>query len=1022
MASAPGNAGGVSSGGAANGASNANAIVFESILKRFKDPLKKKDRDNFQMTTLEQLREAIGDIQKKQQTSRQMQNMTRLGKFIEAMEEYGKVVEIFCNSSQFVPFVWGPMKFLLQVTSTYHKAFSELLDVYQRIGENFPLLLQYQTLFPNDATMGKNLAYIYEDILEFHRKALQYFQQPMWKQLFEATWKTYRTKFSGLIENMHQHKSLIDRQATLSDIEESRKARTEINEQLAAVRESQNQAGRDTVKNWLRPASFQSDQDRYSRVRDEYPNTGKWLLAHESFKSWFDPVYAAIPPLLWLNGKPGAGKTILSSLVIQEAQNLRPRPTIAYFYFKNGDDQRNNFVAVARGILSQLLLQKENLLGYLYKEANNSPEAVLTSPKIASELLNMALKNDRSVYIILDGIDECSREERKLISSWFRKLIEDLPPTNAESIRCLFVSQDDGFARKDFAGLASISIRSQDNRADIEEYSLVWATRIKEKFEISDQIANKIATTIPNTVEGMFLLAKLICNNFYHQTSIDGLETELQPDKFPREVNTAYSRIMARIIEQASDAELQDTMLLLGWLVCAKRPLKWHEIQGAKAINLRNSSVEWDRRKLKVNPKDLCGSLVEIRDDETVDLVHLTAKYFLVEEKHVSVLTEEIKMSSLCINYLNLSGFSTQIIDQDIVSGYYAFMDYAISFWVRHLEAGLTKIEEEEELPEEELINMFSESLGCFLETHWVSPTSPLVISKRNSTKLQYFHDVPFYDDLAQAVVSTKKQLTFYGEMKKEEIALDLAEILLQVRKAFEAVISRSMDQDDRKRIEEMYGINHYKCSRFSCNYFSIGFLTREERNQHQEKHERPYRCTVVGCPTLDFGLTTQKDLDKHMKDTHGTVADQVEEFPEENELAPPKEAERPTTVPTFPRVVKAPKKKTFSCPSCFKVFSRNYNLTSHLATHDTKKPFPCRYCPTRFARQNDCRRHENSHIGEKFACRGVLADGSTWGCGKEFTRADSLRNHHKSKVGHQCMPRSFQESGPEQGLFGPGG
>lgn len=380
-------------------------------------------------------------------------------------------------------------------------------------------------------------------------------------------------------------------------------------------------------------------------------------------------------------------------------------------------------------------------------------------------------------------------------------------------------------------------------------------------------------------------------------------------------------------------------------------------------------------------------------------------------------------MSSLCINYLNLSCFSKQDIDQDIFSGCYAFMDYAISFWVRHLEAGLIKIEEqEEEFSEEELMTVFSESLGCFLETHWASPISPLAVSRRSSNRLHYFHEAPFYDDLAQAVVSTKKQLTFYGEMKKEEIALDLAEILRKIREAFEAALSRPMDDTARKRVEEMYGTNHYKCSRLSCNYFSIGFLTRDERNQHQEKHDRPYRCTVVGCPTLDFGLTTQKDLDKHMKDTHGTVADQVEEFPEEAELAPPKEVERPVTIPTAPPAPKAPKKKTFSCISCSKVFSRNYNLKSHLATHDTERPFPCGYCNKRFARQNDCKRHENSHMGEKFTCKGILADGRAWGCGKEFTRADSLRNHHKSKVGQQCMPRSLQENRVEQENGGSSG
>ena len=66
--------------------------------------------------------------------------------------------------------------------------------------------------------------------------------------------------------------------------------------------------------------------------------------------------------------------------------------------------------------------------------------------------------------------------------------------------------------------------------------------------------------------------------------------------------------------------------MLLGWLVCTKRPLKWHEIQGAKSIDIGRRSVEMERRRFRVDSKDLCGSLVEIRGDGAVELVHLTAK------------------------------------------------------------------------------------------------------------------------------------------------------------------------------------------------------------------------------------------------------------------------------------------------------------------------------------------------------------------------------------------------------------
>lgn len=83
---------------------------------------------------------------------------------------------------------------------------------------------------------------------------------------------------------------------------------------------------------------------------------------------------------------------------------------------------------------------------------------------------------------------------------------------------------------------------------------------------------------------------------------------------------------MVRIDHQTPRAAMEDTMKLLGWLVCAKRSLKWHEIQGLKSINLDRQLVEFERQGFVVGSKDLCGSLVETRSDGTLEFVHLTAK------------------------------------------------------------------------------------------------------------------------------------------------------------------------------------------------------------------------------------------------------------------------------------------------------------------------------------------------------------------------------------------------------------
>jgi len=107
----------------------------------------------------------------------------------------------------------------------------------------------------------------------------------------------------------------------------------------------------------------------------------------------------------------------------------------------------------------------------------------------------------------------------------------------------------------------------------------------------------------------------------------------------------------------------------------------------------------------------------------------------------------------------------------------------------------------------------------------------------------------------------------------------------------------------------------------------------------------------------------------------------------------------------------------TFQCTLCPKRFTRAYNLRSHLRTHTDERPFVCSVCGKAFARQHDRKRHEGLHSGEKkFVCRGHLKDGSNWGCGRRFARADALGRHFRSEAGRVCIRPLLEEEAQEKG------
>lgn len=287
---------------------------------------------------------------------------------------------------------------------------------------------------------------------------------------------------------------------------------------------------------------------------------------------------------------------------------------------------------------------------------------------------------------------------------------------------------------------------------------------------------------------------------------------------------------------------------------------------------------------------------------------------------------------------------------------------------------------------------ILAEAAGIFVDTHWIEGKTKTVVPKSVLDRLKPLETGPNFEKIASASYLARRQLHTSMKTSTEEQVLDLGQVMKMIRDCLEVMSSTT---EAPEKFQQMYGSHVYKCPRLSCVHFYNGFATSRQRDDHVPKHERSYFCSFLGCPFATLGCATLKDLQKHETDFHGTISldDEDAEFPE-----------------------MPPEKSSFDCDTCGATFTRKHNLKNHTRLKHSGpniESFICTTCGKRFARQGDRTRHEStSHSSaKKFACGGVLKNGSPWGCGREFNRGDVLSRHWKSEKGRACIrPKQEEE------------
>ncbi|KAL6837604.1 hypothetical protein V8C40DRAFT_230380 [Trichoderma camerunense] len=431
-------------------------------------------------------------------------------------------------------------------------------------------------------------------------------------------------------------------------------------------------------------SQLQSDEDRktlewlsdsdYSRQHNDnifrrQKGTGQWLLNSREYKDWL----STSKQKLFCPGIPGAGKTILTAIVID---NLHTRSLddstvgIAYHYcnFKRQDEQ--TAVRLMASLLKQLCSYQRSLPDVV-KAIHKKHTVNKTRPSL--EDISVVLQSVASIYsevfIAIDALDECQPKERSL----FLSKLFDLQ-SKAE-INIFATSRPILEIEKLFHGCQSIDIVASPD--DIYKYVDGHISHLPDFVQHSPDLQEQIKTEISASVQGMFLLAQLHLGSLKDKISpkemrqaLERIKLQGQKDQKFEILHDAYDDTVERIKSQKNGFRRLAEQTL-SWISHAKRQLTVIELQHALAVGFEmdNGNIPRDfddESKPRIDRiVSVCCGLVTI-DQDTVDqegrvirLVHYTAQEYLIQIREKWFPGAEERIADVCAVYLSFNVFES---------------------------------------------------------------------------------------------------------------------------------------------------------------------------------------------------------------------------------------------------------------------------------------------------------------------------------------------------------------------------
>ncbi|KAI3323881.1 hypothetical protein HD806DRAFT_544007 [Xylariaceae sp. AK1471] len=468
-----------------------------------------------------------------------------------------------------------------------------------------------------------------------------------------------------------------------------------IQNQIGLVLDRINREEQIRLLEWISPIPYKSHHDRLKEARTS--NTCEWLLKHKRFREW----EAAGSSILWLQGSPGAGKTFLTSKVIDYSQalieNSSNQEGFAFFYCDRNEEQRRRPLSILQSYVRQLSTTVKNP-GCMRKQLQDLCHKVrLGGSDLGLDHCRERLLESVNLYsqttLVLDALDECELDSREKIL----ETIEGLIARSTKPLKVFISSRPNQDIRKRFIYKQSIEIQATNNNEDIRKFVEEEIIKHKNWGTMSLGLRDEIIEVLYTHSQGMFQWA------FLQIKQILGLKTETairdRLGKLPADLKTAYDNIYEGISSHPDDRAVADNAFK--WVACACKPLKREELLSAIRLDSKNDTFDSLDIITESQLLDICNNLLVIDSKRYVwRFSHLSvAEYF--EKNHWNLQKAHCHSASVCLKFLietyknvdleeirDCNSVFCSISYRDPISYRdHSFQKYAQRYWIDHIQA-----------------------------------------------------------------------------------------------------------------------------------------------------------------------------------------------------------------------------------------------------------------------------------------------------------------------------------------------